>query len=326
MRRNSGPFAISLMCGALVALLAAGCAKQDDRSAPEVALGDQPGALMPIGRPAVDLSLLADQTSVTLVKKVEIKYGPLKRGGEAESGAAAPEDAATPTKKAGKPKKGESETAGAEPAKPHKRTKIGSALSSAMGVISRRGSSAPPAAAEEAPAKGVDEESGAPAKPAAPAVKLVDPRGTPAEIPPAPPGVTPEQLTAVRAAARADAIKNLMKVAYSLPLEPPGNTVGKAIGQSPDKFPNEPDGVNVFDAKWSDDQTLEVEVEITIGQLTKSLSTTFEGVSFDPLSSLDQGKAITAKGSAKVPGGKGEDAGAKKPPKRAAGKGGGKKA
>ncbi len=316
MRRTTRKFSLRLGCaGALAVLFAVGCAKHEDATSPEFSLGDQAGALMPPGRPAIDISLLLDQTSVTLVKKTEIAYGPLKKGSDEKT---ASDDDAKPSKKPAKAAKGAKVASG--DAKPQKRTKIGSALSRAMGMIPRRGGSAKQAA----PASTDDEDEETkepPATPKPPAVKLADAHGAAAEIPEAPATLTPEQMNGIRAAAKADAVKNLMKVAYSLPLTP-GSTVGDAIGQPSDKYPGEPEGVNVFEAKWIDNETLEVQVELTVGQLLAALTTQFEDNDFKPLEALDQDKVITAKGTAKVPGTAGGDNG-KKPPKRPA-KGGGK--
>jgi len=303
--------------GALALFFAVGCAKHEDASSPELALGDQAGALMPPGRPAIDISLLLDQTSVTLVKKTEIAYGPLKKGSDDK---AASDDDAKPSKKPAKAAKGAN--VASSDGKPQKRTKIGSALSKAMGMIPRPGSTAkppatPPADDEEAESDEADEQ------PKPPTVKLADAHGAAAEIPEAPATLMPEQMNGIRAAAKADAVKNLMKVAYSLPLTP-GSTVGDAIGQPSDQYPGEPEGVNVFEAKWIDSETLEVQVELTVGQLLTALTTQFEDNDFKPLEALDQNKVITAKGTAKVPGTAGGDNG-KKPPKRPS-KGGGKTA
>lgn len=317
MLQTTREFSLRLGCaGALAVLFAVGCAKHEDASSPEFSLGDQAGALMPPGRPAIDISPLLDQTSVTLVKKTEIAYGPLKKGSEEKT---ATDDDAKPSKKPAKAPKGAKVASSG--GKPQKRSKIGSALSKAMGMIPRPGSTAKPPATPPADDEAESEESDEPAKPKPPAVKLADAHGAAAEIPEAPATLTPEQMNGVRAAAKADAVKNLMKVAYSLPLTP-GSTVGDAIGQPSDQYPGEPEGINVFEARWVDNETLEVQVELTIGQLLTALSTQFEDNDFKPLEALDQGKVITAKGAAKVPGATGGDSG-KKPPKRPS-KGGGK--
>lgn len=285
----------------------AGCQKADPSAAPEHALGDQPGALMPVQPPPADLSPLLGQESVQLTKKIEITYGPLRR--RAEKPAEKPGDetiavdddegegAAAAAKK--------SPARSADAGKPKKRTRLGAALSGTVGLLGGGPKGGSPA---------LRSASGGAGK-----IALVDASGEPAEIPDPPKEISAQQLQAVEAAARADAIRNLMRAAYQLPLED-GRTVGAAIEEDPDEYPTEPKGVIIIAAEWVDDETLQVEVEITVERLIESLSAAFGNVSFDALNKLGEGKALTAKGSAKVEGG-GAGGAAKpaRPPRRAGG-------
>lgn len=58
-------------------LSAAGCRQEAAPDEPQVALGDKPGQLMPVGRPGGDLSTLADQTTVKTAPPVTVSYDPL---------------------------------------------------------------------------------------------------------------------------------------------------------------------------------------------------------------------------------------------------------
>gem|GEM_PF-4504617 len=283
----------------------AGCQKADPNAAPEHALGDQPGALMPVQPPPADLSPLLSQESVQLTKKIDISYGPLRK--RAEKPAEKPGDETIAIEDdegagAAATKKAPARTADA--GKPKKRTRLGAALSGTMGALG----SAPKRGRPVANAGGADR-----------GVPLVEAKGEPAEIPEPPKEISAQQLQAVEAAARADAIRNLMRAAYQLPLGE-GQTVGAAVEEDPDEYPTEPKGVIIISAEWVDDDTLQVEVEITIERLIESLSAAFSNVSFDALNKLGKSKALVARGSAKVEGsGSGGAAKPARPPRRAGG-------
>jgi len=294
--------------------LAAGCAKSPDGEQAEFSHGDKPGQYMPPARAAADLTPLLDQTSVTVGKKIDIKYGPLKKPtadeGSTKGGKGTKKSAAKSSK--GRATKTSEETDGT----PKKRSKLGTALSGAMGLLSGKGPGASASVARK-PTPAVeadeDEEETAPKAIKAEKAKLEEPRDPLQEMPPAPKEYSADQIKAVQAAARAEAIKNLMRIAYAMPLDPT-QTVGEAIGQPAEKFPTEAIVVRVVGATWTDDETLEVEVQVNTGDLINAMANTFEGVIFDPLrSQLAVDKAISAKGLSAVPGVKKPASGNAKP-------------
>lgn len=319
-------YRVSLACAAALAL-SAGCAKAPEGEQAEFALGDKPGQYMPMARGAADITPLLDQTSVTVGKKIDIKYGPLKKGDSAGSSGST----SGGKKAAGKPPKGAAgksskKTSLADGNGP-KRSTLGKSLSGAMSLLSGKkpvaslasgGGPAKPKASE----KGEDEEQPAAAIEAV-KPKLEDPRDQLTEMPTSPKEYSADQIKAVQAAARAEAIKNLMRIAYAMPMDPT-TTVGEAIGQPAEKFPSEAITVRVVGATWTDDETLEVEVQANTGDLVNALANTFEGVVFDPVrDSLAPDKAISAKGTATVPGAKKPAGGPAKPGSKKSKKGSG---
>lgn len=321
-------YRVSLACAVSLALVA-GCAKAPEGEQAEFAMGDKPGQFMPVARGAADITPLLDQTSVTVGKKIDIKYGPLKKSGadgdSAGSGGGKKPTGKQPKGAAGKPGK-KTAVADGEPAK---RSTLGKSLSGAMDLLSGKKSvmtlaggpgPAKPKVSnesededEEKPAAGVKAE-----KP-----KLEDPRDQLPEMPTSPKEYSADQIKAVQAAARAEAIKNLMRIAYAMPIDPT-QTVGEAIGQPADKFPSEAISVRVVGATWTDDETFEVEVQVNTGDLVNALANTFEGVVFDPVrEQLAADKAISAKGSSTVPGVKKPAGGPAKPGSKKSKKGSG---
>ncbi len=282
--------------------LATGCAKAPEGEQAEFAQGDKPGQYMPPARAAADLAPLMDQTSVTVGKKIEIKYGPLKKSAaddDAKGSKKAPgKGAKAPAGKLGRKAPGSGDA-------PAKRSKLGKSLSGAMALLSGKkplpsmnaGGGPPPAEADEA-----DEDEKPAAAMKAEKAKLEDPRDPMQETPAAPKEYSADQIKAVQASARAEAINNLMRIAYAMPLDPT-QTVGEAIGQPAEKFPSESVAFRVVGMTWTDDTHMEVEVQINTMDLVNALANTFEGVVFDPLrDGLAPEKAIGAKGSAEVPG------------------------
>ncbi|MFO0972640.1 MAG: hypothetical protein U1A27_04245 [Phycisphaerae bacterium] len=296
------------ICGTIAAAaLLAGCQKIDESAQPEFAAGDQPGQYMPAPRPAADLGALGDQTSVSLVAKRNIRYGPLPEPEAPEAPAKKkPADTVHPPKgKSAKPASGAARTASAQPGK---RTRLGASLSQLVNMIPGRHAtpkppaSAPPAAAD---ADEEDEEPAeAPAKPAAPRkpaakLTLADPRGPLDPLPDSPKPLSEPQLKSIRAAAEADAVHNLMRQVFAVQLDP-ATTVGDAVGQGPDDFPGRPDGLVVVDARWLDDGALEVTVQLGVTQLVAALAHAYPDHSFDPLMQLGEAKAVEAKGMANL--------------------------
>lgn len=289
--------------------LAAGCQNVDEPPAPEFATGSTPGQYMSLARPAGDLTALADQTTVTAVAKRKIEYGPLHKpgvkGDDTESEKTEKVAAAKPAKKSAP--KGEAKKS---VARSGKRSRIGSTLSGLVNLVPGRKKAAPPPAARAADDSEDDEGSAdeKPAKPKTPAkaakakrLKLVDPRGpiVDSDIPAPPQPLTEPQLKSLRAAAEAAAIRNLMRQVFAAPLDPT-TTVGEAVGQSPDDFPGKPEGLNVVAARWLDDGSLELTVQISVPQLVQALGQAYEDVSFDPLLAGADQKAAEGKGSANL--------------------------
>lgn len=313
-------YRVCLACAATLAL-ASGCAKSPEGEQAEFAMGDKPGQFMPPARTAADLTPLLDQTSVTVGKKIDIKYGPLKKSAaDADSKGGKKPSTKQPKGAAGKLGK----KAAVADGQPAKRSALGKSLSGAMGLLSGKKPMPSLATGGTPPKASEDDEEEAPATPVkAEKAKLEDPRDPMQEMPAAPKEYSADQIKAVQAAARAEAIKNLMRVAYAMPLDPT-STVGEAIGQPAEKFPSESISVRVVSATWTDDTTFEVEVQISTGDLITAMANTFEGVVFEPLrEQLAADKAISAKGSAEVPGLKKPAGGPAKPGSKKSKKGSG---
>jgi hypothetical protein len=322
------------------ALGLAGCAKQDE-DAPEIALGDQPGQAMQLGRPPADLSLLGDQTAVKTLAPPTLTYDPLPRVSrdrvpERDDLIALNRRAARPTDdgdealdqvsdETGEPAAGRTRKPreGTEPG----RSRLGKTLSDLTHLIPTPGrrpppgrvpsqptASAPPPVEEpdpwdveddESALEGQDDESTKPSaedestKEASKYHFLVEAREPIDRLPDSSAGFRKEDMNTARNTALVEAERSLVRYAFELSLDE-SRTVTQAVGEVADDFVGSLSGVQIVEARWVDENTLEIVAQISIDRLIDTLAAVYQGVSFEGLRRFGATKAIEATGRSYV--------------------------
>lgn len=257
--------------------LGVGCANKESEI-PARALGAAPGELMPLGKPAADLSVLADQSLVKTVPNVKISYDPLPEISNEARPAAAPAAADKSEAQASSASSGGG----------------GGLLGAGISLFKMaRGGKLKNLTKIAAGGPGASAAAPAPVK-----LTLVAPRDAIDDLPPHSKKPAQEEITKARQMAELQATQKILMSVAAVSLG--DKTVGQVVMSKPDAIKGPLAGLYMVAAKWSDETTLELTIQIKVPQLAEALAALYPDAKFDALKKLGEDKAIEVTGQGKI--------------------------
>lgn len=129
--------------------------------------------------------------------------------------------------------------------------------------------------------------------------ELVDGRPMITEVPAHPGGLTGSSVDDARAAAETAARANMVRTVLAYQVNP-ATTVADLLDAELSEVELDMLSAQVVKTTWLDEKTLEVEIQIPVGDIVSELERKFSEADFSPLKSIDQGKYFAAKGVGKI--------------------------